>query len=114
MKRHLVGRLGMAIAITLSHFAINSVHNHAFAQISSDSSLSTQVNTTDFLNFVIENGDRIGDNLFHSFLEFSVPTNGSAFFDNANDIANIFSRVTGGSVSGFEKNETLALCRAEL
>ena len=69
------------------------------AQISEDGTVSTQVTTTDFLNFLIENGDRIGDNLFHSFLEFSVPTNGSAFFNNAEDIANIFSRVTGGSIS---------------
>ena len=104
MKSRLVNHLSVAMAITLSHFAIDSIKNYAFAQISSDSTLSTptRVETTDFLNFVIENGDRIGDNLFHSFLEFSVPTDGSAFFDNANDIANIFSRVTGGSISDID------------
>ncbi|MBE9067583.1 S-layer family protein [Leptolyngbya cf. ectocarpi LEGE 11479] len=65
------------------------------AQIIPDSSLSTTVTSPDNQNFVIENGNRAGNNLFHSFSEFSVPTNGSAVFDNAIEIQNIFSRVTG-------------------
>lgn len=71
----------------------------AQAQISSDGSLSTTVNSIDGLNFTIEQGDRAGNNLFHSFDQFSVPTNGSAFFNNATDIQTIFSRVTGGNAS---------------
>ncbi len=51
------------------------------------------------LNFAIAGGSRSGNNLFHSFSQFSVPLNGSAVFNNAADIQNIFSRVTGGSVS---------------
>ncbi|MFB2876329.1 filamentous hemagglutinin N-terminal domain-containing protein [Floridanema aerugineum] len=48
---------------------------------------------------VVEGGTQIGSNLFHSFVEFSVPTTTTAYFNNALDIKNIISRVTGESVS---------------
>ncbi|MEH1961828.1 MAG: S-layer family protein [Nostoc sp.] len=70
----------------------------ANAQVTPDGTLNTTVSQTGN-NFTITNGNRVGNNLFHSFSQFSVPTNGSAFFNNASDIQNIFSRVTGGSVS---------------
>lgn len=85
--------------ILLFSFAIP---NPVTAQISSDGSVSTTVTTNDSVNFLIENGARAGSNLFHSFLEFSIPTGGEAFFNNATDIANIFSRVTGGSISNID------------
>ena len=72
------------------------------AQISSDGTLSTTVSTDDTVNFLIENGDISGSNLFHSFLEFSIPNLGSAYFNNATDITNIFSRVTGGNISDIQ------------
>ncbi|MHC5732472.1 MAG: two-partner secretion domain-containing protein, partial [Nostoc sp.] len=68
------------------------------AQVTPDGTLNTNVSQTGN-NFTITNGNRVGNNLFHSFSQFSVPTNGSAFFNNASDVQNIFSRVTGGSVS---------------
>lgn len=68
------------------------------AQVIPDNTLNTTVSRSGD-NFTISNGNRVGNNLFHSFSQFSVPTNGSAFFDNALDIQNIFSRITGGSVS---------------
>ena len=71
------------------------------AQVTPDGTTSTTVNG-DGNNFTIEQGDRIGDNLFHSFDEFSVPSMGSAVFNNAGDIANIFSRVTGSSISNID------------
>ncbi len=72
----------------------------AQAQISSDGTLPTptKVNTTDN-RFTITQGTRLGDNLFHSFDKFSVPTDGQAIFNNALDVQNIISRVTGGSIS---------------
>ena len=74
--------------------------NSVIAQISSDGTLSTTVSTDDAVNFLIEGGERSLDNLFHSFSEFSIPNLGSAYFNNATDITNIFSRVTedGGNI----------------
>ncbi|AVH65180.1 beta strand repeat-containing protein [Nostoc sp. 'Peltigera membranacea cyanobiont' N6] len=68
------------------------------AQVTPDSTLNTSVSQNGN-NFTITNGNRVGNNLFHSFSQFSVPNNGSAFFNNAADVQNIFSRVTGGNVS---------------
>jgi filamentous hemagglutinin family protein len=69
----------------------------AIAQITADR--TTRVNSLDSRNFTINGGDRAGSNLFHSFQEFSVPTDGSAIFDNPIDIKNIFTRVTGSNRS---------------
>jgi filamentous hemagglutinin family protein len=69
------------------------------AQISNDTTLSTQVNSGDGVNFIIDGGDIRGSNLFHSFQEFSVPTGSAAIFTNSPDIQNIISRVTGNNIS---------------
>jgi filamentous hemagglutinin family protein len=71
------------------------------AQVTPDGTTSTTVNST-ATGVQIENGDRAGGNLFHSFGEFSVPTGSEAYFNNANDIVNIFSRVTGGNFSNID------------
>jgi filamentous hemagglutinin family protein len=88
-------------AVTLS-FVNLILASSGLAQVSADGSLSTTVNSADGRNFVIEEGDRRGSNLFHSFRDFSVPTGGSASFNNAADVQNIFSRVTGSSVSNID------------
>ena len=70
--------------------------------IAADGTLSTTITSSDGSNFTIDNGDRAGGNLFHSFSRFSVPTNGSAVFQNPTDVQNVISRVTGGSLSNIE------------
>ncbi|MBE9200507.1 MULTISPECIES: filamentous hemagglutinin N-terminal domain-containing protein [unclassified Nodularia (in: cyanobacteria)] len=72
----------------------------AMAQVTSDATTNTIVNSNGN-NFDILNGINQGNNLFHSFSNFSIPTGGSVTFDltNTPNTTTIFSRVTGGNVS---------------
>ncbi len=73
----------------------------AVAQISSDGTTNTTINKNGN-NFDIINGIQKGNNLFHSFKEFSIPTGGSAVFNNSTDVVNIINRVTGGNISNID------------
>jgi filamentous hemagglutinin family protein len=70
------------------------------AQIVGDGTLSTQVNRGGQI-FEITGGVQRGNNLFHSFDIFSVPTDSVANFQLPRGlvIENIISRVTGTSIS---------------
>jgi len=48
---------------------------------------------------MITGGTASGSNLFHSFEQFSVDTGQTAYFNNAQDIQTILTRVTGGDIS---------------
>lgn len=47
----------------------------------------------------VDGGTTVGQNLFHSFESFNIGTNESVVFSSPIDINNIFSRVTGDSIS---------------
>ncbi|BAU66034.1 filamentous hemagglutinin family outer membrane protein [Stanieria sp. NIES-3757] len=73
----------------------------AQAQITPDNTVGTQVNQTNNV-WQIEGGQTRAGNLFHSFENFSLPTNQTAFFNNSAQITNIISRVTGGALSSID------------
>ncbi|WP_413201443.1 filamentous hemagglutinin N-terminal domain-containing protein, partial [Nostoc piscinale] len=75
-------------------------NSHAQAQVIQDGTLNTDVSGTN--NYTINGGRVIGNNLFHSFQQFSIPTGGSATFNTTSGIQNIFSRVTGGNISNID------------
>lgn len=71
------------------------------AQVVPDGTLPTSVEQ--LLEIMkINGGQRAGNNLFHSFEEFSIPEGISAIFENAMDIENIFTRITGESISNID------------
>jgi filamentous hemagglutinin family protein len=63
-----------------------------------DNTLGTQVSGTNN-NFNITGGLNKGQTLFHSFTDFSVPTNGQANFANPIGNRDMITRVTGGIFS---------------
>jgi filamentous hemagglutinin family protein len=89
----------------VSLFACIFSTNYANAEIIPDATLpnNSSVRTQNNIQF-IEGGTQAGNNLFHSFNEFSVPNKGTVFFNNPTntDIQNIISRVTGKSISNID------------
>jgi filamentous hemagglutinin family protein len=67
--------------------------------VADTSQIGTQVNNAGANNFNITGGLQRGQNLLHSFTDFSVPTNGSANFINPTGNQSIITRVTGNLFS---------------
>src|SRR5919198_1231460 len=88
------------------------------AQIAPDATLGTAVTNAGGA-YTISGGSVKGNNLFHSFSQFSVPTSGKALFEgpttvDPTTIQNVLSRVTGvqaSSIDGTISTRDAALAR---
>jgi filamentous hemagglutinin family protein len=86
----------LSVSGILLHFSI--AVSQVLAQITSDGSVPTRVETMGDLTEVT-GGELAGNNLFHSFREFSIPTRGIVRFNNPDTVTNIINRVTGNTIS---------------
>ena len=92
----------LGIASSFAFYCLVKI-NPIQAQIIPDNTLPVNSTIATECNICTIEGGTVRDrNLFHSFREFSIPTNGEAFFNNALQIENIFSRVTGSLVSDID------------
>lgn len=90
----LLKRKTVILVVSLSLLEVTSTHAQVIPDGTVNSRVTPQGNTS-----LIDGGTTSGSNLFHSFQRFSVPTNGTALFNNQTSIQNIISRVTGNSAS---------------
>ena len=98
------------IALLVSISSVGLIHTHADAQVIPDSTLGTEqtqvlpngTSVDGIAADLIQAGARRGENLFHSFDQFSIGEGQRVYFDNPTGIERILSRVTGSRRSDIE------------
>lgn len=95
LRVSLIALWGLTACVYLS-----GLPDRARSQVIPDNTLAqpSRVSQTG-ATFTITGGTSRGGTLFHSFQALSVPTNGTAWFDNAASIQTIIARVTGNQPS---------------
>ena len=100
-------KLGIVSTLVIAG-VLTFAESFALAQIQTDATLGSEssIITPKLIDGQptdqIDGGAVRGTNLFHSFEQFSVSAGRTAHFNNAIDIQNIISRVTGNSVSNID------------
>jgi filamentous hemagglutinin family protein len=96
-----------AIASVLSIISFDFCSHAGFAQTAIAPDNTLPINTLVKFDsvtqtYTITGGTEVGTNQFHSFQDFSVPTNNTAHFDTATTTVNAIARVTGSNISNID------------
>lgn len=102
MKRERLTLLRSLLSIAITGVSVLP-GTYTLAEIIPDASFqnASNIETTHNLN-IIQGGTQVGNNLFHSFSQLSIPKGNITYLNNALDIQNIFTRVTGTNISNIE------------
>ena len=98
LSRQYVFGLWIALKVIGCNFLLPA---EAWSQVVSDGTTATSLSGSCLSICTVTGGvtDLTGANLFHSFEQFSVPTNGSVIFEYDPNIRNVLARVTGNNSS---------------
>jgi filamentous hemagglutinin family protein len=106
-SRYIVGLLGWLTVGSVAWTQPVVAQVTPDATLGAESSTVTSTTVNGVSSELINGGASRGQNLFHSFLNFSIQAGRGAYFSNPNGILNILSRVTGNNSSNI--NGTLGV-----